>query len=216
MIEALIFDLDGVLIDSEQIWDQVRRELVSDVGGRWLPDATQVMQGMSSVEWSAYLHDALKVPLNPEEINKEVVARIIDRYRKHLPLLPGAVQAVGRMRERFPLGLASSSNREVIRVVLEQAELDDAFAVVVSSEEVARGKPAPDVYLEAASRMGWETSQCGVVEDSANGIRSGVAAGMIVVAIPNPHFPPPNDVLSMARVVIKEIGDLDVRLLASQ
>jgi HAD superfamily hydrolase (TIGR01509 family) len=214
MIEAVILDLDGVLIDSEQLWDQAREELVRDTGGRWRPDATQAMLGMSSHEWAAYLRDQLGVPLSPAEINERVVARLLDHYRTQLPLLPGAVEAVQRLAERWPLGLASSSNRPVIDVVLDRADLTRLFQVTVSSEEVGRGKPAPDVYLEAAARLGCRPDVCAVIEDSANGVRAGVAAGMTVVAIPNPHFPPPDDVLALARIVLPDIGQLTPAILA--
>ena len=214
MIQAVIFDLDGVLVDSEQVWDQARRDLVQELGGHWEPGATEAMLGMSSTEWSAYLHTRLGVSLGPPEINAEVVRRVLADYRAHLPLLPGALAAVRRMAARWPLGLASSSNRAVIDAVLEEAGLTRLFGVTVSSEEVGRGKPAPDVYLEAARRLGVAAPVGAVIEDSANGIRSGVAAGMAVVAIPNPHFPPPADVLAQATVVLADIGDLTPEVLA--
>ncbi len=208
MIEAVIFDLDGVLLDSEKLWDQARREVVQEGGGTWLPGSTEAMQGMSSTEWPVYLRDRLGVQLSAEEINNQVVARVLMLYQDTLPLLPGATDAVERMAAAWRLGLASSSNRPVIDLVLDRADLAPFFDVTVSSEEVPRGKPAPDVYLEAARRLGVIPSSCAVVEDSANGIRAGVAAGMRVVAIPNPDFPPPDDVLAMAKVVLPSLSDL--------
>ena len=169
---------------------------------------------MSSTEWSAYLRDRLAVPLSPAEIDARVVSRLLAAYRVHLPLLPGAAAAVRRMAGRWPLGLASSSNRAVIDAVLEEAGLSSLFGATVSSEEVGQGKPAPEVYLEAARRLGVDAPACAVVEDSANGIRSGLAAGMAVVAIPNPHFPPPEEVLARATVVLQGIGDLEPGVLA--
>jgi HAD superfamily hydrolase (TIGR01509 family) len=214
MIDAVIFDLDGVLVDSEQVWDEARRGLVEQSGGHWEPGATEAVLGMSSTEWSAYLHDRLAVPLSAPEINAEVVRRVLAAYRVHLPLLPGATEAVRRMAGRWPLGLASSSNRTVIDAVLEEAGLSGQFGATVSSEEVGRGKPAPDVYLEAARRLGADAPACAVIEDSANGIRSGLAAGMTVVAIPNPHFPPPAEVLALVSVVLPDIADLVPEVLA--
>jgi HAD superfamily hydrolase (TIGR01509 family) len=213
MIDAVIFDLDGVLVDSEALWDQSRREVVGETGGRWLPDATDAMLGMSSTEWSAFLHDRLGVPLPPGEISDTVVERVLAHYRERLPLVPGAVPAVKRMAARATLGLASSSNRPVIDAALALAELDQLFTVTVSSEEVARGKPAPDVYLDAARRMGVSPSACAVIEDSANGIRSGLAAGMTVIAIPNPHFAPPPELLESAAAVLSSIDDLTPEVL---
>jgi HAD superfamily hydrolase (TIGR01509 family) len=208
-MRAVVFDLDGVLVDSEHLWDRARRELVAERGGRWRAGATQDMMGMSSPEWSRYLHDELGVELEPAEISADVVRRLEVLYREELPLLPGAREAVLAAAERWPLGLASSANREIIDLVLELAELQDAFAATVSSEEVARGKPAPDVYLEAARRLGVAAADCAAVEDSSNGLRSAAAAGMTVVALPNPRFPPDADALALATVVIGSLDELE-------
>src|ERR671917_553688 len=152
-IRVVIFDLDGVLVDSEQVWDAARRQLTEDSGGRWSESATQDMMGMSSTEWSRYMNEELGVKMPPEEISAAVVKRMEELYREHLPLIPGAHEAVERVAAWWPLGLASSANRPVIEVVLELSGLWDFFETTVSSEEVARGKPAPDVYLEAARRL---------------------------------------------------------------
>jgi HAD superfamily hydrolase (TIGR01509 family) len=215
VIEAVIFDMDGVLVDSEHLWDEARRAVVSRTGGHWLPEATPAMMGMSSPEWSIYLRDQLRVPLTAEQISHQVVADMLARYREALPLIPGAVEAVKRMAEHFTLGIASSANRPIIEAVLAASELERYFEATVSSEEVGRGKPAPDVYLEAARRLGVGASACGVVEDSTNGIRSAAAAGMTVVAIPNPTFPPPDDVLDMASAVLASIAELEPDLFAA-
>jgi HAD superfamily hydrolase (TIGR01509 family) len=209
-IEAVVFDLDGVLLDSEPLWDRARREVVAAHGGRWAPGATEAMQGMSSLEWSRYLHDVLGVRLPPERIVDAVVDRLTQSYAAGLPLVPGASEAVARMAHAWPLGLASSSNRAVIDAVLELSGLAVMFRATVSSEEVAHGKPAPDVYLEAARRLGVPAGRCAAVEDSANGIRSGAAAGMRVVAIPNRAYPPAADALALAAVVLDDIAGLSV------
>lgn len=219
MIEAVVFDLDGVLLDTEELWDEVREALARERGGRWHAGAQADMMGMSSVEWSAYMHDVIGLAEPPEEISAEVVRRMLERYRERLPLIPGAVEAVERMASRWPLGLASSSNRELIDGALEASGVASCFRVTVSSEEVARGKPAPDVYVEAARRLGVRPDRCAAVEDSRNGIRSARAAGMSVVAIPNPAFPPGDDVLAEADVVLESIQALSteaVSALASQ
>jgi HAD superfamily hydrolase (TIGR01509 family) len=208
LIDAVIFDLDGLLIDSESVWDEARREYVAERGGRWRDEATPTMMGMSSVEWSRYLRDELGVAREPELISSEVVSRVAGLYRQRLPLMPGAVEAVERIRERWPLGLASSSNREVIDLVLELAGLRSRFDVTVSSEEVERGKPAPDVYLETAERLGVEPSACAAIEDSHNGIRSANAAGMRVIAVPNPRFPPGQEALDVADRVLDSLEEL--------
>ncbi len=209
MIDAVVFDLDGVIIDSEQLWDEVREGLARERGGRWSEQAQADMMGMSSTEWSRYLHEVVGLPEPPEEINREVVRRMLGRYSEQLPLIDGAVDAVKRLKARWPLGVASSSNRELIDRVLEVSGLAPYFKATVSSEEVERGKPAPDVYLEAARRLGVEPSRSVAIEDSANGILSADAAGMRVVAIPNRAFPPPADVFARASVVLESIKELD-------
>ena len=208
MIEAVVFDLDGVLLDSEQVWDEVREELVKERGGRWHEQAQTEMMGMSSVEWSRYMHDELGLPEPPEEISAEVVQRLDEVYRKRLPLIDGAREAVERLAARWPLGLASSSNREVIDLVLDLSGLARFFRVTVSSEEVPRGKPAPDVYLEAARGLGVPPDRCAAVEDSHNGIRSAKAAGMRVIAIPNQHYPPGEEALALADVTLGSLAEL--------
>ncbi len=208
MIEAVVFDMDGVLLQSEEVWDAVREEYVRERGGRYDAEVQRAMMGMSSTEWSRYLHDLAGVPEEPEVINAEVVRHMLDAYKDHLPLLPGAVDAVRRVAAQFPLGLASSSNRELIDVALEQAGLAPYFAATVSSEEVARGKPAPDVYLEAARRLGIAPKRCAAIEDSNGGIRSAKAAGMRVLAIPNASYPPDDEALAQADVVLGSLGEL--------
>jgi len=205
-----VFDLDGVLLDSEHVWAEVREELTRERGGRWHEGAQRQMMGMSSLEWSRYMHDVVGVPDPPDEINREVVRRMLDRYAERLPSIDGAVNAVRRIAQRWPLGLASSSNRQIIDRALEVSGLAPLFRVTVSSEEVARGKPAPDVYLEAARRLGVDAARCAAIEDSGNGIRSAHAAGMRVIAIPNRRYPPPDDALGLADVRLASIADLTV------
>jgi len=208
VIEAAIFDLDGLLIHSEEVWDAVREEYVRAHGRPYTADVQRAMMGMSSTEWSRYLHETVGIPDEPEAINAEVVRRMLAAYRRHLPLVPGAVEAVERVAARFPLALASSSNRPLIDEVLALAGLAPYFRATVSSEEVGRGKPAPDVYLEAARRLGVAPEHCAAIEDSRAGIRSAEAAGMRVVAIPNASYPPGADALAHADVVLASLAEL--------
>jgi HAD superfamily hydrolase (TIGR01509 family) len=214
MVSAVVFDLDGVIVDSEQVWDEVREAYAKQAGGVYPETATREMMGMSSVEWSRYMAETLRVPGTPEEINAAVVERMLARYGEAPPLIPGAVDAVRRVAARWPLGIASSSNPELIEVVVRTAGLGDVFRVAVSSQEVPRGKPAPDVYLEAARRLGVDAARCGAVEDSHNGIRSAKAAGMWVVAVPNPHFPPDEEAMALADVVLGATAELQVEHFA--
>ncbi len=209
MIDAVVFDLDGVILDTEELWNEVRQGLARERGGQWTDRAQGDMMGMSSKEWSRYMHDVIGLSEPPEEIVREVVTRMLDRYEEHLLLVDGAVEAVQRMAAHWPLGLASSSNRELIDKALEVSGLASSFRVTVSSEEVARGKPAPDVYLEAARRLAVDARACAAIEDSASGIRSADAAEMFVVAIPNPAFRPPEDVLRVADVGLDSIKELE-------
>ena len=208
MIEAVVFDLDGVLLDTEELWDEARRQIAEERGGRWREDAQRAMMGMSSPEWSRYMHDVIGVPDPPERISQEVVERLAELYQRRLPLVDGAIEAARRIGARWPLGIASSSNRPLIDLFLDLTRTRDLFRATVSSEEVAHGKPAPDVYLEAAARLGEAPDRCAAIEDSENGIRSAAAAGISVLAIPNAVFPPNREVLSLADVVLDSLGEL--------
>ncbi len=213
MIEAVVFDLDGVLLDSEQLWTDAKRDLVGEHGGRWTEEAEHAMLGMSSPEWTRLLRDDLGVPLEADEISADVVRRIEALYERRLPVLPGADEAVRRLAARWPLGMASSSNREIIDLTLEKSGWTDLFDTTVSSEEVARGKPAPDVYLEAARRLGADPENSAAVEDAAAGIQAAAAAGLRVIAIPNPDYPPGDEALGLAAVVLESVKGLDEKVV---
>jgi HAD superfamily hydrolase (TIGR01509 family) len=214
-LEAVLFDLDGVLIDSERAWDAARRAVVEQAGRSWRDGATETMMGMSAPEWARYMHDELGVPLAPDQISDRVVARLLAGYEQRLPLLPGAVAAVRRLAERWPLGLASSANRPVIDAVLSLSGLADSFAATVSGDEVAHGKPAPDIYLAAARQLGVDPARSAAVEDSSNGLRSAAAAGMLVIAVPNEDFPPAADALALAAASVGSLDQLTPELLES-
>jgi HAD superfamily hydrolase (TIGR01509 family) len=207
-VEAVVFDLDGVLIDSEHLWDEVREELARERGGRWHDSAQADMMGMSSSEWSRYMHDVIGLTDSPADINDEVVRRLLARYAEQLPLIDGAADALRRLAGSFRLALASSSNRLVIDEILIASGLASLFVATVSSEEVARGKPAPDVFLEAARRLGVQPDYCAAVEDSENGIRAAHAAGMRVIAIPNRRYPPSAEAAALADVMLTSLAEL--------
>ena len=205
-----MFDVDGVLIDSEPVWEQVRRGFTAAHGGRWPDDAQDRMMGMSTGEWSAYMSAGFGLPFTPRQVADQVIAEMTDRYREHLPLLPGAAEAVRGLARagRWRLAVASSAPKSLISTVLAASGLAPLFAAAVSSEEVPLGKPAPDVYLEAAARLGVPATACAAVEDSSNGLRSAAAAGMAVIAVPRPQYPPAPDALAGARVVLTSLTEL--------
>jgi HAD superfamily hydrolase (TIGR01509 family) len=214
-VQAVVFDLDGVLLDSEQVWDEIRRGLADEAGRPWPAEATRAMQGMSTAEWSAYLTDVVGIPGEPEQVAATVVNQIAARYGERPPLLPGAVEAVKRLGRRWPLGLASSSPRRLIDSVLAAAGLAQQFQVSVSTEQVAAGKPSPAVYQTVVQRLGVKPAQAVAIEDSSNGLRSAAAAGLAVLAVPHAAFPPAADALALADVVVGSLDEITVELVAS-
>jgi HAD superfamily hydrolase (TIGR01509 family) len=214
-VQAVVFDLDGVLLDSEQVWDEIRRGLADEAGRPWPAEATRAMQGMSTAEWSAYLTDVVGIAGEPEQVAATVVNQIAARYGERPPLLPGAVEAVKRLGRRWPLGLASSSPRRLIDSVLAAAGLAQQFQVSVSTEQVAAGKPSPAVYQTVVQRLGVKPAQAVAIEDSSNGLRSAAAAGLAVLAVPHAAFPPAADALALADVVVGSLDEITVELVAS-
>ena len=205
-----MFDLDGVLVDSEPVWEQVRRGLVAERGGHWAPDAQRRLMGMSTPEWAAYLSEDLGVGLPPDQVATVVVDRMAARYAQHVPFMDGAVDAVHRIAARWPLAVASSAPAVLIETVLQSAGLRSCFSVVMSTEQVAHGKPAPDIYLAVAAELGFPPDDCAAVEDSSNGLRSAAAAGLHVIAIPQPRYPPDPDALARASLVLPSLAGLTV------
>jgi HAD superfamily hydrolase (TIGR01509 family) len=207
-IDTVIFDLDGVLIETEQEWNDVRREFAARHGGHWEEDDQPAVMGANSMHWAEYMRDQVGVDLPPRQIYEGVINALCDRYSRHLPLIPGAWEAVTALASRFRLGVASSSPVELIEHSLELAGLRKYFQAVVSSDDVATGKPAPDVYLEACRRLGTIPARAAAIEDSSNGLRAAAAAGMAVVAIPNRAYPPAPDALALADVVLSSVGEV--------
>ena len=215
MIKAVVFDLDGVLIDSEPVWERVRRDLVAERGGHWAPDAQRKLMGMSTPEWARYLSEDLGVGLPPDEVAALVIDRMAASYRERIPLLPGAVEAVGRLAARWPLGLASSAPAVLIDIVLQSAGLRPYFAVTMSTEQAPHGKPAPDIYLAVAARLSCFPADCAAIEDSSNGIRSAAAAGLRVIAVPRPQYPPDPVALAAASLILPGLADLTTDAVAA-
>jgi HAD superfamily hydrolase (TIGR01509 family) len=215
MIEAVVFDMDGVLIDSEPVWEDVRRDLVAKRGGRWLADTQDKLMGMSTGEWSRYMSADLDIGMSPGEVADAVIAAMAARYAAHLPLMPGAVEAVTGLAAYWPLAVASSAPQSLIEVVLDASGLRSSFRVALSSERVARGKPAPDIYLAVTERLGVAAGKCAAIEDSSNGLRSAAAAGLAVIAVPHPKYPPAPDALNGARLVLSGLPELTPEAVAA-
>ncbi|KUL32712.1 HAD family hydrolase [Actinoplanes awajinensis] len=214
-IEAIVFDLDGVIIDTEEVWEEVRRAYVAGHGREFLPDSQDRMMGMSTVEWSTHLAEEVGVPLPPAQVATDVLGKMAERYRESLPLIPGSVETVRALGARYRLALASSSARLLIDQVLDTAGLTDAFELTLSTEEVARGKPAPDVYLKAVAELGLTPEVCAAVEDSSNGLRSAGSAGLAVIAVPHGVYPPAPDALAQASLVVKAVTEVTVDAVAA-
>ena len=208
MVEAVVFDLDGVLVDSEPVWEQVRRKVVAEHGGRWAADAQQRLMGMSTAEWASYLSRDLHVSLPPDQVAALVIGQMRASYRENVPLMPGAVQAILGLAAHWPLGLATSSSPTLIDDVLDGGDLRGYFAVTMSTEGVARGKPAPDIYLAVADLIGHAPERCAAIEDSTNGLLSASAAGLFVIAVPHPRYPPDAAALGAASVVLTDLHEL--------
>jgi HAD superfamily hydrolase (TIGR01509 family) len=214
-IEAVVFDLDGVIIDTEEVWEEVRRGYVAEHGREFLPDTQDRMMGMSTAEWSGHLAGEVGVPLPARQVAADVLGRMALRYKESLPLIPGAVETVRALGERYRLALASSSARILIDQVLETAGLTSEFEVTLSTEEVSRGKPAPDVYLTAVAKLGLTPTVCAAVEDSSNGLRAAAAAGLAVVAVPHGVYPPAPDALAQASLVVGSVTEVTPEAVAA-
>lgn len=210
MVDAVIFDLDGVIVDSEPVWERVRRRYIAERGGQWQPDTQRRLMGMSTGEWARYLSGELGVDRAPAQVATEIIDLMIAEYAQRVPLIPGAADVVRRLAARWPMGLASSSPPRLIEAALAAAGLSDTFAVTLSTERVERGKPAPDVYLAVAQRLNVEPARCVAVEDSSNGVRSAAAAGMRVIAVPAERYPLDPDVVPRAALILPAVDALTV------
>jgi HAD superfamily hydrolase (TIGR01509 family) len=207
-LAAIVFDLDGVLIDSEPVWEDVRRSFVAERGGRWPPDAQSRLMGMSTAEWATYLSEDMQVALSATEVAEAVIERMATHYATDLPVEPAADAVLRRLADRWRLGLASSSPTRLIDTVLTTTGWRDLFSITLSTEQVARGKPAPDVYVAAAERLSVAPSSCAAVEDSSNGMLAAAAAGLTLIAVPNRRYPPSAAALAQAVLVVEDLAEV--------
>lgn len=215
MISAIIFDMDGLLVDSEVYWEDARRAYAESQGCGWTPKDELDAKGLNSLEWAALIQERCGLETDRDAIIHGVAERMMRLYQERLPLLLGATAAVRSLAASYPLGLASSSPPWLIEYVLTQAGIRPCFSAIVSADEVGKGKPSPDVFLVTAQRLGAVPREIVVFEDSSAGIRAGKAAGMYVIAVPNPHYPPGDEVLRQADVVVKSLEDFRPEMLRS-
>jgi len=209
--DAVLFDLDGVLVDSEPWWNQVRIEFARAHGRGWTDEDHHAVMGANSRGWAMTMRERLHLDdLSIDEIQDAVVDGVVERYRREpAPVIPGAPEAVRRIAASYPVGIASSAHPDVIRAAVDALGLRAALGAIVSSDEVEHGKPAPDVYRLAAARLGVDAARALVVEDSINGVRAGKAAGAYVVLVPNASVPPARGTEALADLVIGRLADLD-------
>ncbi|CAA9290579.1 MAG: hypothetical protein AVDCRST_MAG93-3859, partial [uncultured Chloroflexia bacterium] len=210
--QAVIFDLDGLLIDSEIVWNTVRAEIAAQRGVVWTEADHRAVMGVSTAEWVAYMIERLELDLGPAEVQELVSSRMVASYRERIPLKPGAMELVHKVGEHLPVGLASGSVRNLIDIVISAPEFAGRFRAVVSADEVGRGKPHPDVYLETARRLVVAPEACVCLEDSGHGIDAGKAAGMRVIAVPDPRFMPEAATLARADVVVDSLTEVTLEM----
>ncbi|MFV0461673.1 MAG: HAD family hydrolase [Nostocoides sp.] len=199
-VVAVIFDLDGVIVASEHLWDEGWRRVIAGHGGTWDDDDTRACQGKSVPEWAAYLGQ--RAGIAADAARKEVVDFVLSAYdRGDVAILPGAADMVNEAADRVPIGMATSAPPEVIARIVQMPELSGRFSVAVSSAEVARGKPSPDVYEAAIARLGADPHVSLAVEDSSNGIRAANAAGLTVIGIEHAQYPVAGDARECAAAI---------------
>lgn len=213
MIKAVIFDMDGLLVDSEPVWDQARAGMAAEAGKDWNKNDHKAVMGVSTQEWVDYMIQRLELTLTSAEVEHEIISRMVAMYETGIPYLPGAVEAVALAAQHYPTALASGSHRSLIDTVTQDAAMRDKFQVILSADEVGPGKPNPAVYLETAKKLGFAPESCLCLEDSGNGILAGVRAGMKVIAVPDARFSPKEDILSQAHLILPSLTDFSLDTL---
>jgi HAD superfamily hydrolase (TIGR01509 family) len=212
-LQAVIFDMDGVLVDSEIYWRKSREEFAAALGKVWTTDDQRAAMGRNTIEWAQVMQERLSLDMSLERIMADVKARVIAHYEQRLPVLPGALEAVQTTRSAYRVALASGSPTEIIQEVMRLTGLDSVFEHIVYGDDMPNGKPAPDIYLETARRLGIPPAICLGIEDSSNGVRSVKAAGMTCIAVPSPGFTLPDEILKMADLVLPSLEGFSVEMI---
>lgn len=213
-IEAVVFDMDGVLVDSEVLWRQTREEFARDIGQVWSQEDQVSTMGCSTPAWSRIMVERMKLDMTPEEIAREIKGRLILKYEASLPIRPGAIEAVKLSASRYRVALASGSPNELIDWIMDHTGLAGVFEATMYGDDVTHGKPHPEIYLKVLAKLGVEPANAVGIEDSSNGIKALRAAGMHVIATPGPEFPLAPEVLAMADHVIHSMEDFNLALVA--
>lgn len=214
MIAAVMFDMDGLLVDSEPVWDEARSMMARSVGKSWNRADHKAVMGVSTEEWVDYMIRRLDLNLPPQTVETEIIAQMVALYERRIPFFKGASKAVALAADAFPTGLASGSPRRLIDTVTRHPALKDKFKAILSADQTGRGKPAPDVYLAAAAALAVAPEVCVCLEDSGNGILAGKSAGMRVIAIPDPRFPPSTEKLAQADVILESLSQFSLATIA--
>ena len=213
-IEAIIFDMDGLLVDSEPYWNEARRIMAAEAGVTWNEDDHQAVMGVSTPEWVMYMIERLGLKLPPTSVEERIISTMTDLYDQRIPFLPGAVEAVCLAAKHFTTALASGSPRSLIDKVTKSPVLNGSFDLILSGDQFAHGKPAPDIYLGAAEQLNLKPSQCLCLEDSGSGILAGYRAGMKVIAVPDPRFPPAAEDLAKASEVLPSLTQFSIHTIS--
>jgi HAD superfamily hydrolase (TIGR01509 family) len=214
MIEAVIFDMDGLLVDSEPLWQRARIEAFGAERLQWTTADQEAVMGSSTEAWANYLAEKLGHEFTPDQIIERVVSQMETYYHESIPFLPGAHAAIELVSQHYRMGLASGSSYRLINAVLDTTGWRDYFVEVLSADDLAQGKPAPDIYLEITRRMRVGVENVAIFEDSGNGILSGHAAGVKVIAVPGTYHRPHDETLAKADLVLNSLNEFDLAMLA--